>query len=65
MGCSGSAEKHDTVPIENSMITLLVSGQNDLLMRKIKLEGNNIDYNAKLNFKGDTILHYAAMKDNT
>lgn len=34
-------------------------------MRKIKLEGNNIDYNAKLNFKGDTILHYAAMKDNT
>ena len=47
------------------MITLLVSGQNDLLMRKIKLEGNNIDYNAKLNFKGDTILHYAAMKDNT
>ncbi len=64
MGCNTAGEKHQTVPIENSMITLLVSGQNQLLMKKIKLQGKNIDYNMKLNFKGDTFLHYAAIKNN-
>ena len=46
------------------MLTLLMTGQNQLLIKRMKLEGRNIDFNMRLNFKGDTFLHYAAVKDN-
>ena len=63
MGCSGSSASTETIPIERSIIHLLQSGNNELVLKKLKTDKRIIDPNAKCNFRGDTLLHYAANKD--
>ena len=63
MGC-GASDNQASVPIDNNVVALVVSGQTDLAIKKIEAMGNEFDPNASINFRGDTLLHYACKKNN-
>ena len=62
MGCA--AEQHEGISIQNNIVALVISGNTDLLIKKIDSLGNDFDPNTPLNFRGDTILHYGCQKNN-
>lgn len=63
MGCGGSGVSKNTVPIGNSMVHLLQTGQTDLIIKRLQQDGPE-SINTKLSFRGDTIAHYACFKNN-
>lgn len=63
MGCQFSQNDNVRVPINKSIVHLLQTEQNKSLFKKLGYEGEEI-YRMKLNFRGDTIMHYACTKNN-
>ena len=62
MGCI-FPEEQKTVSISKNIVSLLVSGQTEELIFQLKkTEGLNL--NKRINFRGDTLLHYACVKNN-
>ena len=62
MGCSTSESK-TSVPIANSLMHLLQSGQTDQVIKRLD-QDKTIDKNTPYNFRGDTLLHYSCSKNN-
>ena len=63
MGCSAS-ESRTSVPISNSIMHLLHSGQTDAVIKKIEEDPAGLKKDTVYNFRGDTLLHYACSKNN-
>ena len=51
------------MPVRNSIVHLIQTEQNKVLMEKLVLEDEEL-FGMRLNFKGDTIMHYACIKNN-
>ena len=67
MGCqasSGAIQPYEVANIEHRMVHLVVTRQTEHLIDLIKENQFEIDVNAPLNFRGDTILHYACANNN-
>lgn len=63
MGCTASGAQHQFT-IDNNIVVLAVTKQTRLLIQKIESMGDAFNYNAPINFKGDTVLHYAVAKED-
>ena len=61
---SGPLEQQVGTPIDNNLIALLVTNQTDRVITKIESEGEMF-MTQRLNFRGDTFLHYACAKNNS
>lgn len=61
---SGPLEQQVGTPIDNNLIALLVTNQTDKVISKIESEGETF-MSQRLNFRGDTFLHYACAKNNS
>ena len=67
MGCSAannSVIPVETANIEHSLVHLAVTNQTDALIRLVDRYEFEVNLNAPLNFRGDTLLHYACAKNN-
>jgi hypothetical protein len=62
---SGPLEQQIGTPIDNNIIALLVTNQTDRVIAKMESEGGTNLVNQRLNFRGDTFLHYACAKNNS
>lgn len=64
MGCNaiGSAVPRDSDGNDSDIVSLIVTNQTDLAIVKIQEMGECFDINMPMNFKGDTLLHYACAK---
>ena len=63
MGC-GATSKDFSISTENNLVALVVTNKTDLIIDKIREMGQNFNCNAPINFRGDTLLHYACAKNN-
>ena len=63
MGCNVPTNGKVTVPISNSLMHLLQTEQNDVLIKKLEKEDLE-SCKTRLNFKGDTIMHFACYRNN-
>lgn len=63
MGCS-QAGSISILERESSLVTLVVSNRTHLIIEKLELMGENFNCNGPLNFRGDTLLHYACARNN-
>ena len=52
------------VNIQHKLVSLVVSEQTDDLILFINTYSYDFDINGSINFRGDTILHYACFKNN-
>ena len=61
MGCNaiGAGVADRAAFNETDIISLIVTKQTELAKRKIRSMGEFYDINMPVNFKGDTLLHYA------
>lgn len=62
MGCGGSGVSKNTIPIGNSLVHLLQTGQNDLIINRLQSDPSLCT--STISFRGDTIAHYACFKNN-
>jgi ankyrin repeat protein len=63
MGC-GISTRDYTISTENNLVALVISNKTQLIIKKIKEMGTSFNPNAPINFRSDTILHYACAKNN-
>lgn len=63
MGCSASDAMLSNSS-ERNFVELMVSGETQLIINKIEDLGPLFKANTPINFKGDTLLHYACFKGN-
>lgn len=52
------------VNIQQRLVNLVVTNKTEELLDFITLFNYEIDINASINFRGDTLLHYACYKNN-
>jgi ankyrin repeat protein len=67
MGCvatTGDINHLETTNLEHRIVHLVVTEQTDTLISLIKTFEFEIDINTPLNFRGDTLLHYACARNN-
>ena len=67
MGCNaanGVIKPLETTNLEHRIVHLAVTGQTDTLIDLIKTFEFEVDINTPLNFRGDTLLHYACARNN-
>jgi hypothetical protein len=67
MGCSASSmvlSANNLINIQHKLVHLVVTEQTDELINFINLYNYEIDINSSINFRGDTLLHYACFKNN-
>lgn len=67
MGCSASCaivNSTEVANLDHQMVHLMVTNQTEKLIELIQEYKYEIDINAALNFRGDTLLHYACAKNN-
>ena len=62
---SGPLEQQVGTPIDNNLIALLVTNQTERVITKVESEGGTTLLSQRLNFRGDTFLHYACAKNNS
>jgi hypothetical protein len=63
MGCGIPAAEKPTIQIGKSLIHLLQANRTEEIIKKLESETYDI-FERKLNYRGDTILHYACSKNN-
>ncbi len=63
MGCEGSKVKMGT-NVENNIIALVMLDDTEAIVRKTKAMGEAFKVNEQVNVRGDTLLHYAAKRNN-
>jgi hypothetical protein len=63
MGCIAPTSTHNTIQIKSHIYHLIVTNQTNRIIEKIKFQPILID--KPINYKGDTIAHYACSKNNT
>lgn len=67
MGCHGSSgiiEPIETANLDHEIVHLVVTGQTEQLINTVQAYDYELDVNAPLNFRGDTLLHYACARNN-
>lgn len=67
MGCNASCaivNSSERANLEHQMVHLIVTNQTNKLIEFIHEFKYEIDINAAINFRGDTLLHYACAKNN-
>lgn len=62
MGCGTPVDSG--VNTHQNVIMLAISNQTAQLIQLLQTREARINLNASLNYRGDTLLHYACMKDN-
>lgn len=63
MGCNAIG-RDSLASIDTGVVSLVATNQTDILIRKIEYMGDSFSLNTPLNFKGDTLLHYACAKND-
>lgn len=63
MGCEGSKLKGGT-SVDNNLIALVMLDDTENIIRRMKSLGPTFDVNSRVNVRGDTLLHYAAKRNN-
>jgi ankyrin repeat protein len=63
MGCEGSKLKSGTTA-DNNLIALVMLDDTEAIVRRTKSMGPSFNINDKVNVRGDTLLHYAAKRNN-
>ena len=63
MGC-GAQSRDVIISTESNLVALVITNKTELIKWKIEEMGGNFNSNSPLNFRGDTLLHYACAKDN-
>ena len=61
MGCNAVNNVYD-IHNETNLAALAATGKTEILISKIQYGGSAVDINAVVNFKGDTLLHYACAR---
>lgn len=66
MGCGASAvgNMNSLVNIDHKLVQLAATNQTSALVNLIMVYEEDIDINSAINFRGDTLLHYACFKNN-
>ena len=67
MGCTATSmvlSANNLINIQHRLIHLAVTEQTSELIDFITLYNYEIDINSAINFRGDTLLHYACFKNN-
>jgi hypothetical protein len=67
MGCNASGviiNQESLVNIDHKLVHLVSTNQIENLIEFIKIFELDIDINSAINFRGDTLLHYACFKNN-
>ena len=66
MGCNSisAIRSLETIDLEHRIVNLVVTEQTDHLIDLIKTFEFEVDINTPLNFRGDTLLHYACGRNN-
>lgn len=67
MGCNASCAtlgSTEAANLEHQMVHFIVTNQTDRLIEFMQQFKFEIDVNAAINFRGDTLLHYACAKNN-
>jgi ankyrin repeat protein len=57
-------EQQIGTPIDNNIIALVITNQTEKVISKIETDPTNFFLREKINFRGDTLLHYACAKNN-
>lgn len=61
---NATVEQQFGTPIDNNLIALLVTGQTEKVISKLESEPDTHFLQESINFRGDTLLHYACAKNN-
>lgn len=61
---NASLEQQVGTPIDNNLIALVVTNQTEKVISKMEADPTNFFLKEKINFRGDTLLHYACAKNN-
>jgi hypothetical protein len=51
-------------PIDNNLIALVITNQTDRVISKVEADPSSYFLREGINFRGDTLLHYACAKNN-
>lgn len=62
MGCMETTPEHDSFKTKHSLINALCMNETNKIIQLIKREPNIIQ--ERVNFRDDTIMHYAFSKEN-
>ncbi len=67
MGCTASSmvlSNNNFINIQHRLVHLVATEQTELVIDFINKYYYDLDINGAINFRGDTILHYACFKNN-
>lgn len=61
---NAAVEQQIGTPIDNNLLALLITNQTDRVIDKLELDPTTYYLKESINFRGDTLLHYACAKNN-
>jgi hypothetical protein len=61
---NSTIEQQKGTPIDNNLLALLVTNQTERLISKLDIDPTTYYLKESINFRGDTLLHYACARNN-